>query len=118
MKNILIPLILFLLTSCTTSRPFNKKQWAEQSDPSLYPNRNSLVDDLILNHKLIGLSYHQLTEMIGEADKNINEGKNEVCYSILTEYGHDIDPVHTKTLVFKLSEDSIVTNYEIEEWVK
>jgi hypothetical protein len=39
-------------------------------------------------------------------------------YPIITDYGSDIDPIYTKSLVLYLNKDSIITHYKVEEWKK
>ena len=56
--------------------------------------------------------------MIGLPDLKIT-GKNDTAYyDIITDYGHDIDPVYTKELIFRFDNDSLVIDYKIREWEK
>lgn len=107
--------ICFLLVSCKDNIPFDKAGWTIQGDIGLYPNRDKMLDDLIKRHNLKGLTCQQLIDKIGEPEKNIVAEKNTICYAIVTEYGHDIDPVYTKTLEFKLDNDSMITDFKINE---
>ena len=116
-KQILIISVLIMLFSCNNDIKFEKVKWLKIDDME-YPYRKSMLHDLVNNHNLKGLSYKQLTEIIGEQQKNLVGDRSEIYYSILTEYNRDIDPVHTITLVFKLDKDSIVIEYRIDEWKK
>ena len=40
----------------------------------------------------------------------------EIGYSITESYGADIDPVYTKTLLFKLTSQGKVKSYSVSEW--
>ena len=115
-KQILIYSFLILLFSCNSDIQFEKVKWLKLDDME-YPYRKSMLHDLVNNHNLKGLSYKQLTDIIGEQQKNLVGDRSEIYYPILTEY-NSIDPVHTITLIFKLDKDSIVTEYRIDEWKK
>lgn len=118
MKFLNIILLFLLLTACDKDRKFEKTLWLNQSDVRQYPYRNNMCEDLVKNHKLRGLSYKQLVNLIGEPEKTIIDEPNSIYYEILTEYGSDIDPIKTKTLIFKLNSDSTILDFKIEEWKK
>ena len=85
-----------------------------RGDVGSYPNRDNMLNDLIHNQKLKGLTYKQLIDKIGEPEKNAGD-ITIVYYDILTDYGYDIDPVYIKTLDFKLDKDSIVSDFRVNE---
>jgi hypothetical protein len=111
---LLMLVLLFSNISCNTK--FDKKQWADQVEPGSPPSsRSKMVDDLITNHKLIGLSCTQLTEYLGPPDY---KDSNTITYEIIVDYGSDIDPVYTKNLEFAYSKDSLITSFRKVEWKK
>lgn len=77
-----------------------------------------MYKDLLTNYKLKGISYKQLVNLIGEPGKDFSGEPNEIYYEILTDYGFDIDPVKSKTLIFKFDSDSIIVDFELKEWKK
>ena len=81
----------------------------------MYPNRDKMLNDLIKNHKLKGLTYRQLVEQIGEPEQNVSGDSNTVYYNIVTDYGHDIDPIYSKTLQLGFDKDSIIIDFKIIE---
>jgi hypothetical protein len=107
-----------MLVSCKLDiahQKFDKKEWGEKEDWD-YIYRDGMIDDLLAHHRLKGLSYHQLIDLLGQPENlTNNDGK---YYQLLVDFGSDIDPVHTKYLVFQLNRDSIVTSYKIKEWKK
>jgi hypothetical protein len=104
------------LTSCKNNLSFDKAGWIFQGDLGSYPNRDKMLDDLTKNQKLKGLTYRQLIDKIGEPEKNISGEENHtISYDIVTDYGHDIDPEYIKTLVFRFDNDSIITDFTINE---
>ncbi|WP_295650949.1 hypothetical protein [uncultured Mucilaginibacter sp.] len=119
MKQFAIILCFLLLVSCGQYPPkikFDRKLWDEKLDWD-YPNREFMIDDLVKNHRLKGLTYKQLVDSLGEP-ANFGDTTNIVSYEIITDFGSDIDPVHTKTLVIQMNKDSVTTGFKIEEWNK
>ena len=118
MKFSIVIFLSIAITACNKNAKFNKTQWQVKSDIGEFPNRNSMINDLLSSYKLTGVSYKKLIELIGEPERNIEGKKNEMHYQILTEYSSDIDPISSKILVVKLNNDSIVINLRIDEWEK
>ena len=110
--------ICVLLFGCESDVKFDNTKWLQTNDLQQYPYRSSMLKDLTSNYKLKGLSYSQLIELIGELQKNLVTDSMQIYYPILTDYGSDIDPVHTISLEIVLNKDSIVNDYKIEEWKK
>jgi len=101
----------------TAQIKFNRTQW-DDGDIETYPYRDAMLNDLLANYHLKGITYHQLTKLLGEPGRWENVNIDSPYYVINTDYGHDIDPVYTKTLTIYLDKDSVVTNYEVKEWKK
>ncbi len=78
LKNLIIMSLFFLTIACNTENKFDKMKWLQKSDVGQYPNRNNMVNDLVDNYKLKGLSYKQLVELIGDPEKKIIEVENEI----------------------------------------
>ena len=83
-----------------------------------FPNRNSMIHDLTTNYKITGLTYKQLIDLLGKPQGVIDSNKNTIFYDVDIDYGHDIDPVYTKTLQIYFNSDSVVTAFNLEEWKK
>ena len=58
-----IIMIWFFVSTSVEKKEFNKSSWLENPD-----YRFELVDDLIVNNKLIGLSLKEVKDLLGEAD--------------------------------------------------
>ena len=116
-----LKLILFLtfvlLISCEKSK-FDKIGWLEKDDLGTYPKRESMLKDLTENHKLKGIKYIELVELLGLPENYSDEKENSMSYNIVTDYGFDIDPTYSKDLKIKLAKDSVVESYRIVEWEK
>ena len=114
----LIIILSFILLSFACNPKFEKTGWLYQGDVGIYPNREIMLNDQTENNKLKGLTYRELIAKIGP-DENFKSGYDTcIFYSIVTDFGWDIDPVYTKDLVFKFNKDSVVVDYEIKEWKK
>jgi len=72
----------------------------------------------VKNHLRKGMTYKQLTDLIGSPENYADLDKNTVIYGVMEDFGWDIDPVETKTLKIKLTNDSLVKDYKIELWKK
>lgn len=85
-------ILIIICFSCKNEIKFNKVDWLKSSD-GFYLNRDKMINDLTLNHKLIGLSKIELVELLGEPENYSNVEPNSIYYNIVTDYGFDIDPV-------------------------
>ncbi|HVY74878.1 MAG TPA: hypothetical protein VG890_08625 [Puia sp.] len=122
MKYIIYYILAFtaalMLFSCKgkSAEKFNKAKWIEQVDPLFPPEKRSLMlDDLLKNYKLEGLTYRQLIDILGIPD---SKDDTSLSYKIVVDYGKDIDPVYTKNLDFTFSKDSIIKSFKLSEWKK
>lgn len=111
--------ILFLVTfySCQTHQKFDKNKWAEVGDLMTFPKRKSMLDDLTKNISLKGKTYQDIVLLLGQPQYPI-DSTMEIGYKIDEDYGSDIDPIYTQTLLLKFDKDSIVKSFEVQEWKK
>jgi hypothetical protein len=116
MRLIGLLILTSMLFSCNSK--FEKSKWIQTDDIENYPFRDRMIKDLTSNHKLKGLTYSQLIDLIGKPHGNIQNDSNWISYPIKIKYGGDIDPIYTKYLTFKLSKDSVVIDFKINEWKK
>ena len=103
------------LSGCKNEIQFDKPGWTSIADLGMYPQRYEMLDDLIKNHKLVGLSCRQLFDKLGHPENYSDVPKNAIYYNIVTDYGHNIDPVYVKNLMFQFDGDSIITNFTVLE---
>ena len=71
-----------------------------------------MLDDLIAKHSIDGQSLDTITALLGPPD--FKEG-HDLLYTLVVDFGMDIDPVYLKYFVLKLDEDSIVIEHSIRE---
>jgi hypothetical protein len=93
---------------------FNKDTWQVREDMD-YPYRDKMLNDLVKNHRLKGLTYLQLIDSLGKPADFI-EKDDTVRYEIIVGFESDIDPTYGKNLNLALGPDSVVTSYKISEW--
>lgn len=105
------------MSACLKSNvKFDKLGWNTYGDGiPCPPLRERMLEDLLKNHKLIGLSYRQLIDKLGEPPKCDICESNRISYEIVVDYGYDIDPVFIKTLDFYYNKDSLITDWTINE---
>ena len=113
-KDIILLLTITLVVSCNNVNniKFEKSDWLKKDETGLYTYRNCMLNDLIENHKLKGLTYRQLINLIGQPE-NIYSIQN-IDYEIQTKYS-GIDISYKKTLEFSLDKDSIVVDFKVDE---
>ena len=104
------------MVSCLNDQmKFDRQQWNERSD-LFYKNREAMVNDLIENHLQKGMTYNEVKELLGQPENYGNMKPNTFGYEIMVDYGWNIDPVEGKTLLFEISNDSVVINYHLNHW--
>jgi len=109
--------VLIFIVGCENfgKMKFDKAKWNEgyeiESPP---PSRNKMLTDLVQNHKLKGLKYNEVIEMLGEPNTH---DSTSFTYDIKVEHS-GIDVVYIKYLEFDFLKDSVITAFHIEEWKK
>ena len=122
MKNKLInPFILLLIVftsfSCQTQQKFDRLKWAEVADLMTFPNRKVMIDDLVKNYHLKGKTLNQIEELLGQPQSKL-DSTFKIFYDVDVNYGSDIDPIYSKTLLIEFDKDTIVKAFEVQEWKK
>lgn len=85
---------------------FDKSRW-NVSEGLDYPFRDRMVNDVVYNDTIRDLSKNEILDLLGEPDR-INEN---YLYYLVDQKRIGNWPLHTKTMVIKLTGDSI-------EWIK
>jgi len=123
MKN--ISYLLFILVLCFACNPtsgdgsenvdakskteieFDKTKWSVK-EGSDYPYRDQMLNDIVYNDTVRTLSKDEIIKLLGEPDRT-NEGH---LYYMITQKRLFSHPLHTKTMVIKLTNDSTIA------WIK
>lgn len=108
--------VLISGTACERQEKFDTEKWLVKVDMD-YPHRDLMIEDLINNRQIKGLKYPELVKLLGEPERNWQADSNKYYYQIVEDYGMDIDPVYTKNLMIEM-QDSVVTDFEVQEWKK
>ena len=116
MRLIYIFALLTMLTSCDSELKFDSKKWKEYGDLDTYPYRELMIRDIVDSKKLVGQKYQTVIDSLGQPETWTIERENELWYSVVIDYGSDIDPVYTKHLTLTMAADSTIDKVEIREW--
>jgi outer membrane protein assembly factor BamE (lipoprotein component of BamABCDE complex) len=90
---------------------FDRQRWS-YGDGLDYPMRNDIVEDLMANHHIKGLTYRQVIDSLGSPQRR---DSLKFTYQVVDNsynYGKK-QPVHHKNLIVYFSKDSVVTRFEI-----
>ena len=111
---IILVIWTILLISCQDKHvPFNKTGWTESVDAKPCPPlREQMVDDLLSNHLIKGLTYRQIISKLGPSDNHENTKPDILRYEISNEYTNG-DIVHITALDFNFTKDSVITSWDI-----
>jgi hypothetical protein len=115
--SLLLGCCLVFIVGCENSNKmkFDKVEWDEGDDISSPPSaRNKMLTDLIENHRLKGLKYNEVINLLGQPNAH---DSTSFSYDIVIKYDV-IDPYYVKSLWFNFSKDSVVTDFHVEEWEK
>ena len=86
---------------------FDKTKWRIK-DATDYPYRDKMLNNLITNEKLKGLKKEEVIDLLGRPDRI----DSSYLFYRIAQQRISFFPLHTKTLVIKLTKDSTV------EWRK
>ncbi|MBD2101664.1 hypothetical protein [Leptolyngbya sp. FACHB-261] len=91
---------------------FDATVWKARSADSgaMWPTRLRMVDDLLAQHKLQGLTRDDITRLLGPAD-NVNASARDLEYYLGPERG--LIRMDSETLVIHLDQNGRVKEYEI-----
>lgn len=103
----------FLLSCKNKDLTFDKAGWNYPCDGLPCPVlRDRMIDDLLENHKVTGLTYNQVISKLGNTDNHEQTPSGIMRYEISTDYTMG-DIVHIKALDLYYDKDSIVTSWKL-----
>jgi len=94
----------------TADARFDQTKW-KVKDGSDYPYRDQMLNDLLYNDSVRTLVKYEIIALLGEPDRT-NEGH---LYYMVAQKRLGAWPLHTKTLVIKLSEDNTIDWMKVHE---
>ena len=114
----LIAALLVGLYSCKqTEITFDKELWSKSVD-GFYEHRENMIKDLMENELNKEMAYKSVIDLLGRPANFANLDSNTIGYEVFVDYGWDIDPVETKTLLIEFSSDSTIKEIELKHWKK
>jgi len=106
-------LVVATLSGCQVKKEkFTTKGW-DDGDGLQFPKRDAMLDDLLANHKLKGLTFKQTINLL-KYPQRTGFVKKEFEYEIVRKMD-GIDTVYAKSLVLYLNQDSVVSDYRVIE---
>ncbi len=93
-----------------SQQPFDKIKWVMRSGDD-YPYRDKMLEDLVANVTLKGLTYKELIDVLGAPDRK----DSSYLFYRVAQQRIGFFPLHTKTLVIKFDRDSTVEWRKIHE---
>ena len=106
-------LLAVAFTGCMKVK-FDKEKWKMGNGLS-YTMRESILEDLTTNYKLVGMSYKDVIRLLGKPD---DIGPLKTSYDIINNeaiYNPKNKPLYRKNLEFYFSKDSVVTRFNVYE---
>ena len=110
-------LLTLTLFSCKTQQKFDKAKWAEVADLMTFPNRKYMIDDLVKNYQLKGKKYREIVELLDKPQTSL-DSTMKIFYDIDVDYGWNIDPIYSKTLLISFDKDTVVKSFAVNVWEK
>ncbi len=75
-----------------------------------------MIHDLQEKYLKTGMKYKDVEKLLGKNNFNADRDSIQLQYEIYTDYGSDIDPIETKTLIINFNADSTLINSRIDHW--
>ncbi len=73
-----------------------------------------MIEDLSKNYLKPGIKFHEVENLLGKNDFANEQDSLQLQYEIYVDYGIDIDPIETKTLIINFASDSTLTKIRID----
>ncbi len=105
---------MLTLSGCDYRTKFNEEEWKFEGD-GFTPYRQDMLSDLVMNHRLVGLTYSELITLLGPTPPGDEGGI--VSYQVSIHYA-GIDPDYGVYLRFTYTRDSVITSCKIDDWHK
>ncbi|MDF3027010.1 MAG: putative lipoprotein precursor [Fluviicola sp.] len=109
--------LLFTMYYTATFSKFNKSDWNHKQFNGTYDRRDDMLEDLLKNYHLKGMSVPQLRSLFGSRDAELFMINDTLKMEMIISRGNGWKPL-TKSLVLYLDKDSIVTSWKIRKYRK
>lgn len=104
-------LAVITLSGCGKKK-FDRREWND-GDGISWPNRNGMLDDLLATHKLKGMKYKEVINLLRYPQWNSYTDRS-FKYEINLKMDR-LDTVYSKYLVLYLTPDSVVNDVKVIE---
>lgn len=112
-KTAIYLLLIVAFTGCVKVK-FDKQKW-KMGDGLSYTMRESILEDLTTNYKLVGMTYKDVIRLLGKPDDTYTLKTSYDIINNEAEYNPKNKPLYRKNLEFYFSKDSVVTRFNVYE---
>ncbi|GAA6768629.1 hypothetical protein AAFH68_45850 [Flavobacterium sp. CGRL1] len=106
-----------MFVSCKQEQiKFNQRKWNTRNDID-YNHRGLMIEDLSKNYLKPGMKFAAIEKLLGRNELKEKDSL-QLHYEIFVDYGSDIDPIETKTLIVNFNSDSTLANIRVDHWEK
>ncbi|MGQ7944221.1 hypothetical protein [Flavobacterium sp. WC2509] len=121
-NNLYLPFLVIILifVSCKQEQEeikFNQSRWNTRNDID-YNHRELMIEDLSKNYLKPGMKFTETERLLGKNQLSEEKDSLQLRYEIYTDYGSDIAPIETKTLIVSFNSDSTLTSIRVDHWEK
>lgn len=109
-------LLLMLVFASCSKKKFNSAEWKDSYEVNrgfVAPELKAMAEDIVANHKLIGLTHKQMLDSPGEPENDPTPS----WYTVEENYDM-IDPVSGSYLRIDFNKDSIIVKAVVIKWHK
>ncbi|WP_374948546.1 hypothetical protein [Mucilaginibacter sp.] len=109
---LLFCMAMMLIVAGCSKKKFDRRGW-DDGDGISWPNRNGMLDDLLATHKLKGMKYKEVINLLRYPQWNSYTDRS-FKYEINCKMDR-LDTVYAKYLVLYLNKDSVVNDVKVIE---
>lgn len=111
-------IIILIFVSCKQEQiKFNRSRWNTRNDID-YNHRELMIEDLSKNYLKPGMKFTETEKLLGINKLSEERDSLQLQYEIYTNFGSDIDPIETKSLIVNFNSDSTLTSIRVDHWKK
>lgn len=92
----------------------------ETKNESGFIYRKAMTEDLLKKHLNLNKksNYKTIENLLGKSDLQTSNDTIQLAYTIQQEFGTDIDPIKSETLIINFDKDSVLRNWNYKIWEK
>jgi hypothetical protein len=92
---------------------FDKSLWLKNQQKDCYKDREKMLYNLLDNHKIKGLKYSEIEELLGRVEIVSTSHSKYIIYTVTTKKDTTIEKKYSKELIIFLDRDSIAQSFMV-----